>query len=90
MARGRMLNKTVCASKKFHQMSDDTGRLLATWIIPHLDKNGVYYGEPALVRSYVFPMRDDITTEQVEGYLQELESIGLMYRFENNFDGFLV
>jgi len=79
-----MLNKTISASKKFHLLSDDTCRLLATWIIPHLDKNGVYYGEPALVRSYIFPMRDDIDTDQVESYLQELEGVGLMARYAAN------
>lgn len=84
MARGRMLNKTVSASMKFHQLSDDTCRLLATWIIPHLDKNGVYYGEAALVRSYIFPMRDDIGIDRTEGYLLELEQVGLMHRYKAN------
>lgn len=82
MARGRMLNKMVCASLKFHDLPDDTCRLLATWIIPHLDKNGVFYADPAMVKSYVFPRRADITTEQVQEYLDCLVYAGLVVFFE--------
>jgi len=82
MARGRMLNKSVCVSVKFHELSNDTCRLLATWIISHLDKHGVYHGDPAIVKSYVFPRRDDVTVEEVDGYLREMETAGLIVRFE--------
>ena len=81
MARGRMLNKSISGSVKFHNLSDDTCRLLATWIIAHLDMRGVFYGDPAMVRSVVFPRRTDVTIEQVERYLCEMESAGLMWRF---------
>ena len=86
MARGRMLNKTINASLKLHNLPDDTCRLLATWIIPHLDYRGVFYGDAAVVRSYVFPRRTDVTTELVEGYLQEMEAAGLIERFQANGD----
>lgn len=81
MARGRMLNKTVSLSTKFAALPDDTCRLLATWTIPHLDKNGVFYGEAAIVRSLIFTLREDITTAKVETYLKAMERVGLMYRF---------
>lgn len=86
MARGRMLNNSICGSKKFHDLPDDTCRLLATWLISQLDVQGVFYGDPAMVKSYVFPRRDDITAERVEGYLQALEDGGLILRFESNGD----
>lgn len=82
MARGRMLNKSVSASLKFQQLPDDTCRLMATWIIAYLDKNGVFYGEPMMVRSFVFPRRDDVTLEQVELYLDEMVKIELIEIFE--------
>jgi hypothetical protein len=85
MARGRMLNNSVCGSKKFQDLPDDTCRLLATWIISQLDVRGVFYGDPAMVKSYVFPRRDDITIEQIEVYLKALE-VGLIVRFEANGD----
>lgn len=88
MARGRMLNKSVSASFKFNQLPDDTCRLLATWIIPHLDKNGVFYGDAGLVRSQVFPLRDDLSNAQVEAYLRAIEGVAddegghIMVRFK--------
>lgn len=86
MARGRMLNKTISASRKFQDLPDDTCRLLATWIIPHLDMNGVFYAEPAMVKAFVFPRRTDITADQVEQYLDAIERAGLIYRFWANGD----
>jgi hypothetical protein len=77
-----MLNKSISASVKFDLLPDDTCRLMASWMIAHLDKNGVFYGDPAMVKSYVFPLRVDITIEQVEHYLSEMERVGLIYLFE--------
>jgi hypothetical protein len=76
-----MLNNSVSLSLKFNQLPDDTCRLLATWIIAHLDKNGVFYGQAVSVKSLVFPHRADIAVEQVEGYLQAMEQAGLIRRF---------
>lgn len=84
MARGRMLNKTVCNSKKFCDLPDDTCRLFATWCISHLDIHGVFYANPQLVRSLVFPRRDDVTNAQVAGYMDAMEAYGLIVRFESN------
>ena len=82
MARGRMINKKICGSVKFQNLPDDTCRLLATWIIANLDVQGVFYGDPAMVRSAIFPRRSDITVDQVEEYLVALESSGLMWRYK--------
>jgi len=82
MARGRMLNNSVCASKKFHDLPDDTCRLMATWTISMLDVQGVFYGDPAMVKSIIFPRRMDITIEQVAGYLDAMEQVDLIRRFE--------
>ncbi|MFA4974561.1 MAG: hypothetical protein WC683_18290 [bacterium] len=83
MARGRMLNTSISKAKKFDELPDDTCRLLATWTIAHLDLNGVFYADPMLVRSVVFPRRADITLEQVEGYLAAMQSVGLIQLFED-------
>jgi len=82
MARGRMLNKTICASKQFDDLPDDTCRLLATWIISNLDCRGVFYGDPAMVKSYVFPRRADVTMDQVTGYLETMSKVGLIVLFD--------
>lgn len=83
MARGRMLNKKISENIQFNTMlPDDTCRLMATWIIAHLDKNGVFYAEPILVKSMVLPWRADITVQQVEHYLLAMEQAGLIVIFQ--------
>jgi hypothetical protein len=56
-------------------------KLLATWTIAHLDKNGVFYGDAAMVKASVLPL-EDLTLEQVEAYLGAIEASGLIVRFE--------
>lgn len=82
MAKGRMLNREIGMSMKLQSLKDDTARLFATWTISHLDKNGVFYGDPQSARSAVFPMREDVTNAQVAGYLADMERVGLIERFE--------
>ena len=82
MARGRMLNKSVCASLKFNALPDDTCRLMATWLIAHLDHRGVFYADPAMVKAAVFPRRSDIDCDQVDGYLQAMSQAGLLAFFD--------
>ena len=82
MARGRMLNKSVSGSIKFHNLPDDTCRLMATWIISNLDIQGVFYGDPTMVRSTIFPRRADITDEQVSGYLEAMQAQRLLVLYE--------
>lgn len=86
MARGRMLNNSVSASLKFHNLPDDTCRLMATWLISHLDYNGVFYGDPAMVKSVTFPRRTDISVEQIEQYLNAMQDAGLIVLFDSGGD----
>lgn len=81
MARGRMLNWAVTESMKFHKLPDDTCRLMATWTISLLDAYGVFHADPVLVKSRVFPMRADLSIEQVQKYLDAMEQAGLIRRF---------
>lgn len=82
MARGRFLNRKISVSDKLNDLPDDTCRLLATWIIPYLDKNGVYYARPGIVKSTVFTIREDVTFAQVETYLQAMHDIKLICLFD--------
>jgi hypothetical protein len=78
MARGRMITNRICTDKDINDLSDDTCRLLFTWLVTFSDAEGRTYGDPAIVRSMVFPRRTDISTEQVEGYIRELHAVGLI------------
>jgi hypothetical protein len=77
-----MLNRSISLSIKFHQLPDDTCRLLATWLIAYLDVNGVFYADPAVVRSLVMPRRTDISSHQINSYLNAMSEIGLITLFE--------
>lgn len=83
MAQGRFLNKTISLSEKFALLPNDTTRLIATWCIPHLDKNGVTYGDARKVRALVVPMLD-LTTAQVNEAIAAMNDFGLIRLFNVN------
>ena len=82
MARGRMISKVISLDEKVNALSNDSVRLLFTWLIPHLDCEGRMYGDPQTVKSIVFPQRSmDVRTMQK--YLDELVESGLIQRYIN-------
>lgn len=89
MARGRMITNRICTDKDVNDLSNDTCRLLFTWLITLSDCEGRTFGDPAIVRSMVFPRRTDITTEQVDGYLREMHAVGLILWYTANGDQYI-
>jgi hypothetical protein len=82
MARGRFITNDIVRDKRVNSISDDTSRLAFTWLITFADKEGRVYGDPALLRSMLFPRRDDITAEDMEANILEWHSIGLVVWYE--------
>ena len=80
MARGRFVSKAISLDEKVDALSDDTCRLLFTWLIPHLDCEGRIYGDAQTVKSIVFPRRN-ISVGKIEKYLKELEIFELIFRY---------
>lgn len=80
---GRMLNMEIARSSRFQALEDDFARLIATWMIPFLDKNGVMCAEPSLVRADLVPLREDKTTADVAKALESMEKVGLISFFED-------
>ena len=78
MAQGRMIVNAIAADKKINRLSDDTSRLAFTWLITFADCEGRTYGDPAVVRSMLFPRRQDVTIERMEAYIREWASLGLI------------
>ena len=89
MARGRMISKAISLDEKVNALSDDTARLLFTWLVPHLDCEGRIHGDAITVKSIVFPRRD-ISAAKVEKYLQELEKNELVFRYSVNGNQYLL
>ena len=86
MARGRFISNEIARDKKINELSDDTSRLAFTWLITFADAEGRTYGDPALVRSMIFPRRTDVTVEQMERYIQEWHDAGLVVWYEADDD----
>jgi hypothetical protein len=82
MARGRMINSKITRNKAINDLSDDTCRLAFTWLVTFADVEGRTNGDPALVRSLVFPRRTDVTVDQMAGYIREWHAAGLVTWYE--------
>lgn len=82
MARGRFITNEITKDKRINDLSDDTSRLAFTWLITFADAEGRTNGDPALVRSMLFPRRTDVTVDQMKSYIQEWADIGLIEWYE--------
>ena len=89
MARGRFITSAICADKKIADLSDDTSRLAFTWLITFADCEGRTYGDPAIVRSMLFPRREDVSIAQMERYIGEWVQVGLVVWYEADGDRWL-
>lgn len=89
MARGRMVSKDISLDEKVDALSDDTARLLFTWLIPHLDREGRMYGDAQIFKSIVAPRRN-YSTKKVEKSLEQMEKLGLVVRYSVNGNQYLL
>ena len=89
MPQGRILLKSICQSKKLPKLKTDGARLLYTWLIPNVDVNGCFSGDPQVLKGQVFT-RLKKSNKTIESYLQDLEDIGLIIRYEVDGDIFLI
>jgi hypothetical protein len=82
VAKGRFISNTICADKKINLLSDDTSRLAFTWLVTLADCEGRTYGDPAVLRSMLFPRRQDVTIERMEIYIKEWADNGMVLWYE--------
>lgn len=83
MARGRFVAKQICVDKKVNSLSSPWSMLAYTWLITHADCEGRTYGDPAIVKSMVFPRQEDkITTHEMEGFIREWAAAGMIEWYE--------
>lgn len=86
MARGRFISNAITSDKKVNDLSDDTSRLAFTWLVTFADCEGRTHGDPAMVRSLLFPRRSDVTNERMEHYIAEWQAAGLVRAYAANGD----
>jgi hypothetical protein len=77
-----MITNGICLDKRINSLSDDTSRLAFTWLVTFADCEGRTYGDPAAVRSLLFPRRDDVSIEQMACYLREWADVGLIVQYQ--------
>lgn len=83
MARGRMINQVLCASRKFDALKSDLARLTYTLLLTFADREGRTEGDPCLVRSRVYPRRTDVTDEMVASCIDDMEAAGLILQYDH-------
>jgi len=89
MAEGRMLKKAISTSRKLAQLNSNGACLLYTWLIPHLDIEGRFFGDPEVIKGYIFPRISRITPGVVQEYLNDLVENELIILYSANGDTFL-
>lgn len=72
MAKGRMLNGSISTSGQVADLEGDTHRLLFTWAIAHLDKEGRVNGDPREFKAKVCPMLDHLAASDVGAALVDM------------------
>ena len=77
-----MITNQICRDKAVDELSDNTSRLGFTWLITFADCEGRVFGDPAIIKSALFPRRSDITTEQMAVYVKEWAEGGLIIWYE--------
>ena len=80
--------KRISESKKLALLKTDGARLLYTWLIPHLDINGCFSGDPEVINGKIFT-RLKRTPADILSYLMDLSENKLIVLYQANGDDFL-
>jgi hypothetical protein len=78
MAEGRMLKRNVSGSRRLTDLKTDSARLLWTWTLPYLDKEGRYHASTDMIKGNIVPRLKHFTEEKIEEYLQDMAAVGLI------------
>ncbi len=88
MPQGRIILKRICQSRKLADLKTDGARLLYTWLIPNVDINGCFSGDPEVIKGQVFT-RLKKSPKTIAGYMDDLSSVGLIVQYTANGDRFI-
>lgn len=88
MARIRSVKPELCTSETMALVSAEAERtFVRLWT--HCDDEGRAKDHPKLLKASLFPLHDDVTTEDVDRHLAELASHGLIVRYSVGGERFL-
>ena len=88
MARGRMIDKRISKSKKLAALKHDRSRMLYFMILPHLDCEGRYSGDPEDIKEdcvpkLIFPLK------KIAESVVDMANVGLLVLFEHKNEAFI-
>lgn len=78
-----MLLTSISLSEQFADMPDADCRLIATWTIPHLDREGRVTGSPRRLRALVCPLLS-YTDEDVARAVEAMCAVGVASRYTDD------
>lgn len=77
----RIIKESICTSENLNMLTPNA-EILFYRLMVNADDFGRYYGNPGIVKAHCFPLRvDDIHSEEVSAWLDELELAGLIVRY---------
>lgn len=79
----RILKESICTSEKISRLSDFEFRLYIG-LITQADDYGCCDGRTAIVRNFVFPLREGVSAARVEKALQRLVEVDAIRFYEVN------
>lgn len=77
----RILKESIVTSATIDSLSADQERFFYRLMVV-CDDFGRFDGRAAVIRGRCYPLKLDVTTETVDGWLSVLESAGLLFRYE--------
>ncbi len=88
MARGRFLSKNISLDRDINQL-DIKSALIWTWLIAHLDVEGRFFADPAVIKGQVLPRKKEIEVEDIQNALDKLVKQGKIFIYEDRGDKYL-
>lgn len=77
----RLIKESICTSEDLDKLSAGA-EILFYRLIVQADDYGRYHGNPSIVKSNCFPLKsDDLHSDQVDVWLDELDKAGLIQRY---------
>jgi len=90
MPRGRILDKeAISQSRKLSLLSNDTGRLIYTWLLAHLDREGRFSADPSIIKGNIFPRIKNMTLRKIDNCLLEMFQVKLIILYKADGDKYL-
>lgn len=77
-----MIDKKISVSEQVANLESSDNQLFFTWGIPHADDCGLLPRSARQLRAIIFPMKENITVENVEEFVKKEIKVGLAKEFE--------